>query len=303
MDWIEARERARPLLDGVTRGRVAARESGTELAYLDWGGDGELVVMHHANGFCAATLAIVAVGLREQYRVVAIDARGHGDSTARMPSDDPESYLWPNLAGDYASAIEAICERVGRPQARLGIGHSFGGVLTLAAAAMRPGLVGEILLLDPVILPRRVSGVASPPDRGAELAASTRMRRDRFPTREEAFTHFSSRGLFTQFLPEALALYVGEGLVETGEGDLRLKCAPEVEAAIFKNGSSLDTFAIAPKVEAPTRFLFAERGNFVRALYDELAAEMPSARVEDVDGAHLFPMERPHLVLDAIGAG
>ena len=46
--WAEAWERARKLLDGVARRRLVGASPEIELGLLDWGGAGELVVLHHA---------------------------------------------------------------------------------------------------------------------------------------------------------------------------------------------------------------------------------------------------------------
>ncbi len=300
--WAEAWERARPLLEGVERGRVAASQPGVELAYLDFGGEGELVTLHHANGFCAAMLALVAAGLRERFRVVAFDARGHGDSTAVDPDSDPEAYAWTRMAEDYRAALEGTLERTGHSRVALGIGHSFGGVLSLHVAAARPGLFERVLLCDPVILPRTAPGEPPPPGRSRELSEATRRRRRHFASPEDAYDHFASRGLFREFRAEALALYVAEGLAPDAEGGLRLKCAPEVEAAIFAHSGRIDVFGIAGRIETPVRFLHASRGDFSRDVYDELALEMPDARVESCDAGHLFPMEQPEQVLERIEA-
>ena len=300
MKWNEAWERARPMLEGVVRGRAPGSEVGVELAFLDWGGDGELIVFHHANGFGAASFALVAAGLRERFRVIAFDARGHGDSTPVPARDNPDAYRWPRLAADYAAAVASVVESTGRDQVRLAIGHSFGGVLTLAAAAERPGLIEQALLLDPVILPPSAPGAAEREARGVDLAAVTRRRRAVFPSREAVYEHFAARDLFRDFRPEALALYVAEGLAETSSGEFRLKCDPQMEAAIFEQGPSLDVFAMAPQIDIRTRLVFAAGGNFTRDVYDDLAARMPDARVEVCDGGHLFPMEQPELVLERI---
>jgi len=108
--------------------------------------------------------------------------------------------------------------------------------LTLVAAAKRPGLIGEALLLDPVVLPPRTEREAWS-DRGPDLATLTRRRRAVYASREEAYAHFSGRTLFKAFRPEALALYVGDG-GEVGED--------EVVAAIGDNAElTLDEVAFA----------------------------------------------------------
>jgi pimeloyl-ACP methyl ester carboxylesterase len=297
--WAEAWRRAEPTLDGVVHGRVPASEPGVELATLDWGGDGELVVIHHANGFCAATYALIAVELRDRYRVVSFDARGHGDSTPVAAAGNSAAYDWARMAADYAVALSHLVEALGRDSIRFAIGHSFGGMLTLGAAAQRPGLVAETLLLDPVVIPPSKGG-EKPPNRGPDLASMARRRRAVFSTREEAYDHFAGRGLFEAFRPEALALYVAKGMTETRSGEMRLKCDPSVEAAVFENGGTLDVFALAAKIETRTRFLHAARGNFSLDVYDELAGRMPDARVDSLDVGHLFAMENPEVVVDYI---
>jgi pimeloyl-ACP methyl ester carboxylesterase len=132
------------------------------------------------------------------------------------------------------------------------------------------------------------------------LAAGARKRRDRFPTRAEAYEHFHSRGIFANFTPEALALYVGEGIAPTPDGDFTLKCKREIEAAIFSSAAASDLFAEADKVIADVLFLHALQGNFSRATYDALAERMTHARVEGVDVGHLFPLEEPERVLRAV---
>ena len=64
---------------------------------------------------------------------------------------------------------------------------------------------------------------------------------------------------------------------------------------------AFDLLALAPRVKAPTLFLWAREGNFPRSVYETLVASMPLAIVEDVDAGHLVPMERPDLVIAAVG--
>ncbi|MAG55412.1 MAG: hypothetical protein CMJ83_03890 [Planctomycetes bacterium] len=290
------------MLSGVTRRRCAASQPGVDLAVLDWGGQGELALLHHANGFCAATLAPVAQGLRDRYRVVSVDARGHGDSTPVEPGGDPSPYGWTTLVGDLRSAAHEILAITGRDQIALGIGHSLGGALSLAVAKQEPGLFEGLVLCDPVIPPPLTRNDPMARSGGRALAEATRRRRDRFPSRAEAFVHCRSRDLFAAFTPEALALYVGEGMRETMEGEIALKCDREVEASIFDGGGMLDLFENADRISPEVLFLHARRGNFRVEVYQEMAERMPRARVESLDAGHLFPMEEPERVLEAVAA-
>jgi pimeloyl-ACP methyl ester carboxylesterase len=298
--WQDAWERALKTIAGVTRRRVRSSTADVEIALLDWGGDGDLVLLHHANGFCGATLAPIANALRSRYRVVAMDARGHGDSTSVRPDSDPNPYDWKVLSADLRSAVHEILEITERDRLELAIGHSFGGALILDAAQNEPALFGNILLCDPVIVESVAAKEIERRSGGPDLATGARKRRDRFPTRADAYAHFHSRGIFSNFTPEALALYVGEGIGPTPDGDFQLKCRREVEAAIFSSADLTDLFVDADKVTADVTFLHAAQGNFSRERYNSLAARMASARVEGLDVGHLFPLEEPEQVLRAV---
>lgn len=305
-DWEDAWATARRSLEGVTRRRVQGGSPGVEIALLDWGGDGDLALLHHANGFCGATLAPIAKVLSSQFRVVAVDARGHGDSTHPHPHPLPnpetgdEPFHAEAFIADLVAVVPQVLELVGRGRVELAIGHSIGGAVVLGAAQQIPDRFAKILLCDPVIFLKMTSDEKAAHARRTGMAEGALKRRDRFPSREEAFEHYRSRGLFRNFPPEALALYVGEGIGPSGEGDFALKCDREVEAAIFGGGAMIDLFPGASRVTAEVLFLHALNGNFVRDVYAQLAARMPRARVESLEVGHLFAMEEPDQLLSAV---
>ena len=59
-------------------GRIES--DGVGVAWLDWGGFGDALVLLHPNGFCAGVYDPVARRLASGHRVIGIDLRGHGDS-------------------------------------------------------------------------------------------------------------------------------------------------------------------------------------------------------------------------------
>jgi pimeloyl-ACP methyl ester carboxylesterase len=116
----------------------------------------------------------------------------------------------------------------------------------------------------------------------------------------EARRAWASREFFAAWDPRALDLYAQEGLRDRADGQVELKCAPEVEATVFEASGAFDIFTLAPAVTAPTLFLWASRGDFPRDVHEALAQRMPHARVEAVEAGHLIPMERPDLVSEAV---
>jgi len=300
VEWAEAWSGAQALLAPAERFTVEGADPSVQISALDWGGEGELAVLHHANGFSGAVLAQVASLLSDRYRVIAIDARGHGDSTPVAPVGEPDPYDWDTLAADARSAIRGILARTGHDQVALAIGHSFGGALLLRAAAKAPATIERLLLCDPVIMPPFTPEQLADASRGPGLAQATRRRRDHFPSSEEAYLHCGSRGLFANFTPEALALYAGAAMRETDDGQVTLKCHRDVEAAIFDGGPASSEAGAVEDVTAQVLFVHAKRGNFSAEYYEKIAARMSNATVVSRDLAHLFPLEEPDRVIELL---
>ena len=288
---------AREFLDAARR-TITLPGSGIEIALLDWGGDGPLALLHHANGFCKGTWGLVAAALRHRYRVIAMDARGHGDSSKPTGAD---AYAWERFVEDAESVATRLASAHRDRRVALGLGNSFGGTALLGAAARRPHLFDRLVLVDPVTPP--------PPDvprtpehavRMLSLVDGARKRRAHWPSRAAARAHWSKRTLFARWHPRALDLYALDGLREAADGSVALKCPGEVEAATFAGSGAIDVFAIARRVMTKTLFLWAAEGDFPRPVYEMIAGSMTDARVETVPAGHLMPMERPDLVIEAV---
>ncbi len=292
--------------DDVVRRRIALPETGIEIAVQDWGGDGPLALLHHANGFCAGMWAPIAEPLRDRFRVVCMDARGSGDSPVPPGHPDSSAYGWSDMVRDVQAVAEALLAETGRSSLGLGLGHSFGGTLIMTAEAAHPGLFERIVAVDPVAPPPPESA-ANVPSRAPLLAEMARRRRSVWPNRAAAREHFAGRELFRSWTEEAIDLYVAEGIGERADGEVELKCHPDSEAGVFEGAGRFDVFARLAGLSAPVLLLWARQGNFPRAVYERLAAGMQDARIEDVDAGHLVPMEQPATVLDAVtrfvGAG
>jgi pimeloyl-ACP methyl ester carboxylesterase len=272
--------------------------SGIEIALLDWGGDGPPALLHHANGFCAGLWGLVAERLRPHFRLIAMDARGHGESSKPDPGN-PASYAWTRF-GEDAGAVARMLAAELRTPSLLGIGHSFGGTALMMASAADPALFRRLVLVDPVLpSPAFYANVmARGPGDNRDLVASARKRRQVFASRAEARDTWAGRAVFESWDPRALDLYAEYGLLPHAGGGVELACPGPIEAAIFEQARHVDAFGLAEKVAVPCLILCAARGNFGRAMYDQVAARMRDARIVDVPTGHLVPMERPDLVAE-----
>lgn len=286
--------------DDVVRRRIALPETGVEIAVQDWGGDGPLALFHHANGFCAAMWAPIAEPLRTRFRIVAMDARGAGDSPNPPGHPSVAAYSWAEMAHDVHHLGDALLAETGEQQIALGVGHSFGGTLVMSAEAERPGLFGRIVAIDPVTPPPPALQASVGASRAPQLAEMARRRRSVWPSRQAAREHFASRELFGKWTERALALYVAEGLCDRSDGQVELRCSPDAEAGVFAGHGDFDVFATVAGLAPPVLLLWAMHGNFPRQAYERLASTMANARIEDVDAGHLVPMETPERVLEWI---
>jgi len=286
------------VLSQFRRRKLALPDSAIEIALLDWGGEGPLALLHHATGFCAGVWGPVAERLSARFRVIAMDARGHGDSSK---PDGADHYRWELFGRDVLAVAEALaCEQ---PDGRvaLGLGHSFGGSSILMACAERPDLFERNVLVDPVLLaPPRGRAASAPNPRGDLLAEGARKRRQVWPSRESAREAWLQKELFADWDPAALDLYLAEGLADRPDGQVELKCRAEIEAAVFEATGATDLWSVAERARTPTLIAWARRGLFPRAIYEQLASQMADARVCDLDAGHLAPMECPDLVVAPI---
>lgn len=100
-------------------------------------GTGPLVVLLHPLAQSGEFWRPLVEELSSDFRVLAPDARGHGDSVW-----DGEPFTVEDMATDYAQLIE----HVGGPAAVLGM--SMGGCAAIALALRRPELVSGLVLVD-----------------------------------------------------------------------------------------------------------------------------------------------------------
>jgi pimeloyl-ACP methyl ester carboxylesterase len=269
------------------RSSLALPDRGVTLSLLDFGGSGSPALLCHANGFCAALWEPIAARLRERHRVLAFDARGHGESSAPPP---PEPYRWSELADDLLADAGHLATGPSGAAPLHAIGHSMGGAAVLEAAARRPEWFARIALLDPVLRPRSDAQWAQRLQRYG-IADRASRRREQFASRDEVRERYAGREPFARWDPRVFELYLREGFADE-PGGVRLRCRAAVEAALYR-GNDLDPIAAAEKLRVPGLVLFAAQGHFPRAAAEAVAARAAHMRVEDVDAGHLFPMEMP----------
>ncbi|EGO26749.1 hypothetical protein SERLADRAFT_464144 [Serpula lacrymans var. lacrymans S7.9] len=223
---------------------------------------GVTLLLAHANGF---PKEIWETTLRYLFsspegppidEVWSFEAVQHGDSALLNASNLSGIYEWMDNARDIAnfllnyipSAVSntvlsthlpRVSNDVSKTRTRDGfthrtlvvVGHSFGGCSSVMAALKFPALFSSMILIDPVIVqPYQYRG-----DSLRAFVIGAILRRDRWPSREEALRMFKASPFFAAWHPDVLQLYVDYGLTDTPEGEVKLKMSGMHEALSFAN--------------------------------------------------------------------
>ncbi len=131
---------------GAPRSRFS--HSSPRIHFLEWNPDASrTVILLHGNSANAWWWQWVADELPKDLRVLAIDQRGHGDSEwVKPPAYKPH---------DYASDLANFIREEVRDRHPIVVGHSIGGVVTLAFAHRYAELARGVVIVDTAVVSTR----------------------------------------------------------------------------------------------------------------------------------------------------
>ncbi len=263
---------------------------GVGVAVHDLGGNGRPVVMAHATGLHGLVWAPAATALGDEFRCVSFDQRGHGRSD-HPPDHD---FDWHGFGRDVVAVIDGL--GLERP---FGVGHSSGAAGLLLAEEATPGTFAALYCYEPIVVP------ADPPlgrDEANWLAVGARRRRDRFESRQQAYEHYRSKGLFAHWDDAALRLYVDHGFDDDPDGGVRLACRPESEALVYEMATANDCFARLGEVRCPVMLAQGSHSDgLAPATVEAMQGRLAQVTTEVLAGLrHFGPLEDPSRVAASI---
>lgn len=238
----------------------------------------------HANGIPSACYRKMLEPLGERFAVRAVPVLG---TDPRYPPDEG----WRSMTQQIVDSIRATCEGP-----VIGVGHSFGGMMTFMAAHRHPELFRAIVMLDPpvfngpwtlVLGALKALGFA---DR-ITPAGRSRRRREVFASRDEARERLRGKALFRTFDPECFEDYLRFGFVDAVEG-VRLAIPAAAEVAVFR-GTPVDSYRYRVPLRVPGALLAGAESDVTGRGFDERLARRHGLRRVVVPGGHMFPLERP----------
>lgn len=247
----------------------------TLLNYREQGEGNALVLLHGLFG-SLSNLNVLAQALKENYRVIQVDLRNHGDS---FWSDDMNLSL-------MAQDVIALCDALKIEQFSL-IGHSMGGKTAMAVTQLVPQRVEKLVVLDiaPVAYDMRNNGHDKTLHAlNAVLEHAAQSRNDAMKIMMEIL----NQPLLVGFLLKSFNN-------ETKNWKFNLR-------AINHNIQHISDWQTAPAWDKPTLFVKGEKSHYILPEYREaILSQFPNSKLNIIANAgHNVHTEKPESTLRAI---
>ena len=257
---------------------------GAHVHYLAWGRPGRRgLVFVHGGAAHAHWWTHVAAHFARDYRVLALDLSGHGDS------DHRDEYP---LTG-WTDEVIAVTEHGGVEGPVVVVGHSMGGFVTIATAALHPDrLEGAIVCDSPVTAPD--------PEVDAARTGSAFGAPRTYATVEEALARFRTVPPQDHYLPYVLD-HVARRSLRPVEGGWRWKFDRQIFAQ-FGGGMRTAALPYLSQVRCRLALLRSEYGlvteDIGADMYEQLGRVAPV--IEIAEAGHHAMLDQPLLLLTAL---
>lgn len=254
------------------------------LHYLDYGGTGpHTLVMVHGGGANAHWFDGIGRALAHGCRVLAVDLRGHGDSTWA----EPPVYTFEAHMQD----LRALCQAEGIT-APLLVGHSMGGIVLTQYAGTWPQEVGALIVCD--------SRPVYSADAAEGLQQMGRRQSREYPTLEEYIAHFRIRpeGLRA---PATMHAYIARSAARQLPNG---QWSHKIDRRVYAQRTSSDTFPFWQRITCPTLVLRAQHSpRLTPELLRDIQAVCPHMEWAEVPeaGHHLMLDQPAHTIAQIQG--
>lgn len=253
--------------------------------YLDWGGeDKEPILFLHGGLQQGHSWDFVALALCEDYRVMAMDARGHGDTQWAENGD----YSLDAHQRDLDHFIEAL----GLEQLIL-VGHSMGGRNSYVYTSRHPEKIKALVIVD------------NGPESGAQGQARIQRFRE-LPDELDSYQEFATRVQEYTGRPRTQVLGALKYVIRQNSNG---KWTWKYDKVMRTPGYSPETWPpeklweCVEKIVCPTLIIRGERSDiFAPEVMERMLKVMPnSSSVTVARAGHLVAGDNPTGFLDAIG--
>jgi pimeloyl-ACP methyl ester carboxylesterase len=248
-----------------------------------WDGGGPTLLLLHGDMRTSRSFDAVARELKGEFRVVALDARGHGSSD------------WPPTGysiRDRVDDLTAFCDAIGVVDA-VGIGHSLGGGIVALCAEQSPRTFASLFLLEPdfsfddEFYSRGVRRKSRPPRTWSSLS--------------ELQTHLRQHKMAGRWRDDVLQDVVLHEAMEIEDGSIVMKWAMQSLDISDGTDGPYDLRPMFKGLKMPVSFIFGEETASNYADLSSIATERPDfSSVTVTRAGHNMYRERPDAVAGLI---
>jgi len=248
------------------------RSQGYKIHYLQWGTSGKNIVALHSMLMNAHDFDIFARSTSKNYRVLAIDLIGHGES---------EKPLKPVPAKQHVEIIRNVVyqRQFTKPVV---IGHSVGGILGIVYASKYPDELEKLILVD--IAPR--------------ISTEGNIRRRTpspkpFKSEKKARAYFKRR--FRKFTDEARESAFKYMLERASDGTIRFKAKRESLEIGSDAGKPIDMWSLVGDIRVPVLLIKGgDSPTVTRERIEKMSEIIEDFTFVEVPGAtHMVPQDTP----------
>jgi pimeloyl-ACP methyl ester carboxylesterase len=241
--------------------------------YLDWGSpDKQPFIMLHGIGRVAHSFDHIAPTFKNDYHVMAIDMRGHGDS-----GWSPEGAY---LVEDYVKDLEGFVDQLNLRNLVL-LGNSTGGRVVQVYAGLHPDRLARLVVED--VGPQRTNEIAS------AFARRVEQEEKGWASEDELVASLMKSG---GSVPADLQRnYAHFGSKQRADGRIVWKRDPN----LVKGFVPTELWQYVSKIKCPTIYILGGASNIVPPETQErLKAALPDVRIVTMPGLGHYPhLEAP----------
>ncbi len=269
-----------------------------DFKYIKWSDNGPLLHIAHATGLCSNVYTEFAKILAEKFKVIGMDFRGHGKTSACANSKNLHS--WEIFYKDLEEFFRHLNEPV------VALGHSMGGTVSAVLASRYPELVSKLILIEPGFMPPlwrpfvyfvQKSGLSM---RVPFVTTVTRKKRS-WRNKTEAMDDLHSKGPFKSWRKTILEDYISDGTKMLKDSSLELICDPIWEGKILAT-APVNIWAEVSRIKCPTFVIYGENSKtFLPSVAKKLKKSLPQVILKMIpDTGHFIPMEQPENLAEIV---
>ena len=260
---------------------------------------GPRILVSHGNGFAADAYFPFWGPLQRDFELVVFDCRNHGQN---LPSE-PARHTYAQMARDLERVLDGV-ERTWGKRVSIGAFHSMSARTAMKHAIEIGWRWDALALFDPPSFPP----VGHPTYEimlkfETRLASYARGRRARFSDPAELAAEYRASRATAKWVEGAHELMARAVLRREGNGWV-LSCAPELEARIYEEASTLHLWPRGDQFAGPVKLIAADpelqQGPPTGAANQALARENGIDFVAVQGAGHMLQIERPDICREAL---